>query len=189
MARVLHYFHITHTRAETHMDNSVQTDPWVSEEWQETRQIIESLQLEPARTRIYQDTIADLSQHGFQTIDQEYPQETALRYLKVSQEEVDFPNVRILIALVEKGCHLMVTECAEHLEVFMRIRQAMWKFNESETRRLFMELRELRDPFIAQQINRTLLPGDTGILFLGKDHVIADKLEEDIEVYDYHGNK
>jgi hypothetical protein len=81
LSRVLHYFHVTHTRAETHL-NATPTESWVFKEWEHTEKLIDSLDLSLGQTKIYQDSLPDLSNMGYETVDHTYPTETAIRYFE-----------------------------------------------------------------------------------------------------------
>jgi hypothetical protein len=76
---------------------------------------------------------------------------------------------------------LIATEDPKHVQMIVYL----WKKMPPDLPLLLEKLREERDPFIASRINSTLQNRDTGILFLGKDHEIADKLDADITVYGY----
>ncbi len=181
MSRILHYFHISHTKAETHANPLESTKAWILEEWEKTDKIIDSLDLPLEQTNIYQDSLSDYSNHGYEVVDLIYPRETALRLLQYYVEQLGSPNTRILLKLVQKGCRLVATE--DYIQsAFLAL---LWREKPPDADLLFKELLDRRDQFIAQRINSTLQSEDTGILFLGKDHQITDKLDEDIEVHHY----
>lgn len=99
-------------------------------------------------------------------------------------------NYRIISKLISKGAEIVKTEdfslVKKELDIYKSI---------SESDRLLKKLFKLliikrkrnvlikkRDAFIAASIDETLLPGETGLLFLGAYHNILNKLPADIEV-------
>ncbi len=99
-------------------------------------------------------------------------------------------NYKIISGLLNRGAEIVKTEdfglVKKELEIFKSI---------SETDSLLKKLIKLliikikrrslmkkRDAFIAASITKTLLPGETGLLFLGAYHHILNKLPADIEV-------
>jgi hypothetical protein len=98
-------------------------------------------------------------------------------------------NHRLVKRLVARGATLMGTESAELLvEEYQLQKQLLEDGDEAlpaeaeETRRLAAEILVRRDRFIAERIDTTLAPGETGVLFLGLVHDLAAHLPEDIEV-------
>jgi hypothetical protein len=99
-------------------------------------------------------------------------------------------NHRLLLNLMDKGATLMGTESAELLvEEYQLIKQTMAG---SETRKgtrlaprqeaLSDSILRRRDRFIADRINRTLLAGETGILFLGMLHSLEEWIDRGIRI-------
>jgi hypothetical protein len=99
-------------------------------------------------------------------------------------------NYRIISKLISKGAEIVKTEdfslVKKELDIYKSI---------SESDRLLKKLFKLliikykrktlmkkRDAFITASIDETLLPGETGLLFLGAYHNILNKLPADIEV-------
>jgi hypothetical protein len=99
-------------------------------------------------------------------------------------------NYKIISGLLNRGAEIVKTEdfglVKKELEIFKSI---------SETDNMMKKLIKLliikikrrslmkkRDAFIASSITKTLLPGETGLLFLGAYHHILNKLPADIEV-------
>ncbi|MCG6939861.1 MAG: hypothetical protein LJE69_01245 [Thiohalocapsa sp.] len=98
-------------------------------------------------------------------------------------------NHRLVKRLVNRGAALMGTESAELLvEEYQLQKQLLEQVGEDasgiaeETRRLAAEILLRRDHFIAQRIDQTLAPGETGILFLGLVHDLESHLAADIQV-------
>lgn len=99
-------------------------------------------------------------------------------------------NHRLLERLMDKGATLMGTESAELLlEEYRLIKQSVSLQHQDtgdETsldlkRRADLLLRK-RDQFIAQRINSTLIPGETGIIFLGMLHNPAKYVDTTISI-------
>ncbi|MFH1146515.1 MAG: hypothetical protein V1736_02260 [Pseudomonadota bacterium] len=100
------------------------------------------------------------------------------------------PNHQILVRLMEKGATIMGTESAELLiEEYQLIKKILETGDVKEA--IAIEARQKaasdlllkkRDEFIAARIDKTLQPGETGILFLGMLHNVARSLPEDILV-------
>ncbi len=95
-------------------------------------------------------------------------------------------NHRLVQRLVERGARLMGTESAELLVEEYQLQKQLLEQdgdgNGEETRRLAAEILVRRDRFIAERIDQTLAPGETGILFLGLVHDLERHLPPDIEV-------
>lgn len=87
-------------------------------------------------------------------------------------------NHQLLQELIEKGATIMGTEDPALL-IMERDRLIN---SPEEKRQLYDDLMEQRDEYIAQRIAATLKDGETGILFMGALHRIADKLPDDVEV-------
>jgi hypothetical protein len=143
--------------------------------WAGIEDTLDTLSLSYGQTRVYQDG------------------------LPVCGKEIDIvteiakkgsPNHRLLIRLMEKGATIMGTESAELLiEEYHLIKRIL----ESGDVKMALEIEarqkaasdlllEKRDAFIAARIATTLQAGETGILFLGMLHNVADCLPEDIHV-------
>ena len=98
-------------------------------------------------------------------------------------------NNKLLLELMEKGARLTGTESASLLiEEYQLTRLAFSNLgeenpdfvrNREETAK---RLLEKRDEFIARRIEETLLPGETGLVFLGALHSLKGKLPESIRV-------
>ncbi|HHT9119671.1 MAG TPA: hypothetical protein ACFYD3_03875 [Candidatus Hypogeohydataceae bacterium YC41] len=94
-------------------------------------------------------------------------------------------NHQILLKLVQQGAELVGTEDPKLLreeyntisKVARQARDNLEEYKKGVTERL-----EKRDSFIAQRINETLKPGETGILFIGILHKVNARLPKDIQV-------
>lgn len=99
-------------------------------------------------------------------------------------------NFEIVSKLINGGAQLVRTEdfplVKKEYEYLMNIIKSKKKFKKLLHALIYKfrkkKLLKQRDGFIAQNINKTLEPGETGILFLGADHEIVPRLPEDIEV-------
>ena len=149
----------------------------VDELWSEIRRRIVSAGLEFGRVRVYQD---GLPVCGYEL--------DIVRELARNGSA----NCRLVLELVEKGAHLTGTESPALLrQEYELIRKAV---NEPHARtagraagRHHQESRQVlqeRDRFIAQRIATTLQAGETGLLFLGLLHSLADCLAPDIVLLD-----
>jgi len=143
--------------------------------WSGIEATLDTLSLSYAQTRVYQD--------GLPVCDKEIEIVTEIA-------KKGSPNHRLLVRLMEKGATIMGTESAELLiEEYHLIKKIL----ESEDVKKALEIEarqkevgdlllEKRDAFIAERIATTLKEGETGILFLGMLHNVADCLPEDIHV-------
>jgi hypothetical protein len=99
-------------------------------------------------------------------------------------------NYRIISTLISKRAEIVKTEdfslVKKELEIYKSISES-----DSLLKKLIKlliikrkrkALMKKRDAFIAESIEKTLLPGETGLLFLGAYHNILNKLPADIEV-------
>lgn len=147
----------------------------VEQMWNEIERLIDAMELDPARTRLYQD--------GLPICDHELEIVKEMTY-KGSR------NHRILLRLIGRGATLMGTESAplllQEYNLAKRLLDPSQANMDPDARdALQMHARELlkaRDRFIAERINSTLGTGDTGLLFLGMLHDITPWLEPDIQV-------
>jgi hypothetical protein len=96
----------------------------------------------------------------------------------------------LLMQLIRKGAVLMGTESAELLlEEYRLIKQTVSGRHGATGAETFRDrhdetdnLLKKRDRFIAQRINETLGPDETGIIFLGMLHDLGGRLDQDITV-------
>ena len=99
-------------------------------------------------------------------------------------------NHQLLLRLKERGAILMGTESAELLvQEYKLIKQMLTTDDSATAARLEIRHQEVsrsllkrRDQAIADRINHTLCPGESGLLFLGMLHSIERWLAEDIQV-------
>ena len=96
-------------------------------------------------------------------------------------------NHALLLRLMKKGAVLMGTESPGQLkEEYQRVKEAAALPGHVKAGRPGRtpagSLLENRNRYIADRINTTLLPGETGILFLGMLHTLEGLLDRDIEV-------
>lgn len=150
--------------------------------WTEIEKVIDKLVLSFEKARLYQD--------GLPVCGREVE---IVAELKNSGSR----NYRLLSGLMEKGAQIMGTESPELLvEEYEMIKQTLTPGSKSKIEgvlgnphhRVLMEgLLKKRDQYIAERINTTLGPGETGILFLGGLHSLRNRLAEDIRiVYPIH---
>jgi hypothetical protein len=147
----------------------------VEQMWSEIERLIEAMDLEPARTRVYQDGLP-ICPHELEIVKE-------MTY-KGSR------NHRILLRLHTKGATLMGTESAplllQEYNLAKRLLSPEIEELDGDGRdAMQMHARMLlkaRDRFIAERINATLAPGEVGILFLGMLHDITPWLDPDIQI-------
>lgn len=100
------------------------------------------------------------------------------------------PNHRLLMKLKERGAIIMGTESSALLiEEYHLMKKALELGNvrdafhiEANQKKTSDNLLKKRDQYIADRIDQTLQQGETGILFLGMLHKIADRLPGDIHL-------
>ena len=149
--------------------------------WSDVEKILNQLTLSYAQTRVYQD--------GLPVCGKELDIVTELA-------KKGSPNHQILVHLMEKGATVMGTESAELLiEEYHLIKKILETEDvkdaiaiEARQKAASDRLLKKRDEFIAARIDQTLQSGETGILFLGMLHNMADLLPGDIRV-DYPLNR
>lgn len=99
-------------------------------------------------------------------------------------------NFEIVSKLIDRGARLVKTEdfalVKKEYDYLKKIIKSKKKIKKILDVLIYkfrkIKLLKERDEFIAQNINDTLKPDDTGILFLGAEHEIVPKLSEGIEV-------
>jgi hypothetical protein len=96
-------------------------------------------------------------------------------------------NHRLLLELEARGATLMGTESPELLVQEYQLATAMFASAAAvqpdvHQQRVRDTLLEKRDRFVANRINTTLGAGETGILFMGMLHAVAQYLDSDIRV-------
>jgi len=143
--------------------------------WTRIEEAIDSWALPYSRVRLYQD--------GLPVCGRELEIVTELA-------KAGSRNHRLLLRLKEKGATLMGTESADLLVREYKMVKASLAAGDSpkaarlEARHkpLSEALLKARDQAIAERINHTLGPGETGLLFLGMLHAVRDWLAKDIRV-------
>jgi len=148
----------------------------IAEFWDAIERAVDSLRLDYRKVRLYQD---GLPVCGLE--------EKIVRDLAAQGGS----NYRILLKLAKRGAALEGTEDPDLLrteyELIMRTAAHATAAelagpSEGANAAQFQELLDLRDRFIAQRIDATLLEGEVGILFLGALHHVVDKVPATIEV-------
>jgi len=143
--------------------------------WDEIEQTIESLDLSYEKVRLYQDGLPVCARAA------EIVKELAQKGSR---------NHCLLVRLMDRGATLMGTESAELLtQEYLLVQQAVagpkapFKTTVDSTRDGDREsLLAKRDRYIAHRINNTLLPGETGVLFIGMLHRPEADLDRDIHI-------
>jgi hypothetical protein len=147
----------------------------VDQMWSEIERLIEGMELDHKRLRLYQDGLP-VCEHELEIVKE-------MTY-KGSR------NHRILMRLYTKGATLMGTESGPLLLQEYKLAKRLLSPDAGDLDgdgrdALQMHARELlrsRDRFIAERINATLAPGEVGILFLGMLHDVTPWLDPDIQV-------
>jgi len=142
--------------------------------WTEIEEVIETQALCFDRVRLYQD--------GLPVCGQEAKIVTELA-------QAGSRNHQLLLHLMARGATLIGTESSDLLvQEYQLAKQSLTTRPPraagvaAQRRALSDALLQRRDQFMAQRINDTLKPGDTGILFLGMLHSLERYLHKDIKV-------
>lgn len=146
----------------------------VSAFWRAIREFLSSVDAETLR--VYQDGLAAEGELGRKVVE-----EAARRGSN---------NHRILLELMGRGAELRRTEDIDLLlEERRQVLNATGGDSEGhgvidrpEYQRKKEKLADQRDRFVAERINETLKPGETGLLFMGADHDVLSHLAGDIIV-------
>jgi len=147
----------------------------VDQMWTKIERFIDSLDLSYEKVRLYQD--------GLPVCDKE--SEIVKELAKAGNR-----NHKLLVRLMERGATIMGTESAELLlQEYELIKRALAAETDPEVagdeavrKASSARLLKKRNQFIADRINSTLRPDETGILFLGMLHSLQGLLDEDIRV-------
>ena len=96
-------------------------------------------------------------------------------------------NYRLIAELAKKGATIMGTESGELLiEEYQRVKQILAQSGAAAKTDPAIDagaaLIQKRDRFMAERIDRTLQPGEIGILFIGMLHSVQRYLASDITV-------
>lgn len=142
--------------------------------WAEIERAIAGLNLSFDRVRLYQD--------GLPVCGREMEIVTELA-------QAGSRNHQLLLRLLARGATLMGTESADLLvQEYQLAKQSLTARPPraagvaAHRRTLSEALLQRRDQFMAQRINDTLQPGETGILFLGMLHALEPYLHKDVRV-------
>lgn len=160
----------------------------VEEMWREIRTAVHSLSLTWNQVRLYQDGLAHCG-HEVKIVN--------------DLAHAGSENHRILLDLMARGASITGTESPELLlqeyELARRVMTSREEGAQARAAQLYNEksqnLLARRDSYIAQRIDETLRPGETGLVFLGMLHSLDGRLAPDIGVTtlgghaSYDGNK
>ncbi len=142
--------------------------------WTEIEDFIDGLDLAFDRVRLYQD--------GLPVCGREAEIVTELA-------QAGNRNHQLLLRLMSRGAVLMGTESSDLLvQEYQLAKQSLTARSPraagvaAQRRALSAALLQRRDQFMAQRLNDTLKPGETGILFLGMLHSLERYLPKDIKV-------
>ncbi|MBI4797111.1 MAG: hypothetical protein HY790_14950, partial [Deltaproteobacteria bacterium] len=142
--------------------------------WTEVERAIETLTLSFESVRLYQDGLPVCGREA------EIVRELA---------QTGNRNHQLLLRLMGRGATVMGTESADLLvQEYQMAKQSLAARPPraagvaARRRALTDALLQRRDRFIAQRINDTLKPGETGILFLGMLHSLEGYLHQDVKV-------
>lgn len=140
--------------------------------WEETERVATNLRLTPGMARLYQDGLPVCGREA------EIVSELA---------RAGSRNHGLLLKLQARGATLMGTESPDLLlEEYHAANAEFASVAAARTRgrqkRLRDTLIERRDRYIAGRINSTLGDGETGVLFIGMLHAVANHLNSDIKV-------
>lgn len=187
--RILFYFPIIHTQADMgELRESVvratlekvgraglsRKTVAIDKIWTEIERVIDSLALSFDRVRLYQD--------GLPVCGREAEIVTELA-------QAGSRNHQLLLRLMARGATIMGTESGDLLvQEYQLAKQSLAARPPraagvaAQRRALNEALLQRRDLFIAQRLNSTLKPGETGILFLGMLHSVERYLHQDLKV-------
>lgn len=173
MTTLLHYFHITHTKAD--YKHSLESDEKaeVVSKWEKIRAVSEEIGKCEGAVKIFQE--------GVYT-------DKALSAIRNRNS----PNGDVLRYLIDHGAVLIVP--------FENIEYAEWvkflvaegladppRINPPTYGLLWTLLNIFRNSFMAEKINSNLAEHETGVLFLGGDHRIQELLSPKIQILHYFG--
>ena len=143
--------------------------------WQGIRQKIFDLGLDYTKTKIYQDGLPVCNKELAITSD-----------LAQAGNE----NYKIILELVQRGARLVGTEDPGLLLEEYNYIKGITKIDNLEEKdeaiqkyeKKAWDILKRRDECIANRIAKTLMEGETGILFMGMRHRVDEKLPKDVEV-------
>jgi len=149
----------------------VQSTERVDRMWQEIEQTVERLPVGAGTTRVYQDGLP-VCAHESRIISE--------------LAEAGSRNYKLLLRMEARGAMLMGTEnpdlLVEEYQLAVAGLNSGGAGGRSEREFRGAALLEKRDRYIAERINSTLQPGETGILFLGMLHSVQPYLDGDIDL-------
>jgi hypothetical protein len=140
--------------------------------WAAIEKVVAGLPVSPGTVRVYQDGLPVCGHEG------EIVAELAAAGSR---------NHRLLLKLQARGATLMGSESPDLLLEEYQVATAAFASAsgarmENRQQRLRDLLLEKRDRYIAERVNATLRPAESGILFLGMLHDISRYLEPDISI-------
>lgn len=191
--RKLVYVRIVHTSADMGSLGEELIQETISkigrEKWEENKRLIEKfweelekeifqLNLDLEHTIIYQDGLPCGGEMGMKIVH--------------NTAELGSKNYQIIEKMVAKGAKITATENPELLieerNLLLEILKDSSTKEKKEAKMKYIAKKELlleqRDAYIASRINKTLNNEQTGILFIGAEHNVISKLDDDIEVLD-----
>lgn len=143
--------------------------------WVESQQRVRALGLDWPAVKVYQDGLPDAPREMLEEI----------------LANVLSPNYDLLRWLVAQGAELIGTESPalmkEEYDLLRAVLTARDATTRARARRVYAKraaaLLAERDDYIARRIAETLLPGESGLLFVGQAHRVAEHLPTDIAVH------
>ena len=191
--RKLVYVRIVHTSADMGSLGEELIQETISkigrEKWEENKRLIEKfweelekeifqLNLDLEHTIIYQDGLPCGGEIGMKIVH--------------NTAELGSKNYQIIEKMVAKGAKITATENPELLieerNLLLEILKDSSTKEKEEAKMKYIAKKEFlleqRDAYIASRINKTLDNEQTGILFIGAEHSVISKLDDDIEVLD-----
>lgn len=139
----------------------------IEERWTQIEKALNALKLDFSKVRLYQDGLPVCGREA---------------ELVAQLAQTGSRNYRLLKELLDRGAVLMGTEDPELLQQEYELAKAAMSSPAPGDPARHAALLKARDRFIAQRINDTLLPGETGILFLGMLHAPENFLSRDLRV-------
>lgn len=147
----------------------------VDDLWESIRDQINGLELDYQNLHLYQDGLPNCGREA---------------EIVADLAEKGSENHRLVLDLMKKGAELVGTESPDLLlEEYELVKEALNSLESGEMDNLReahrsrrQALLERRDRYIAQRIDETLAPGETGIVFLGLLHSLRGHLPQDIEI-------
>lgn len=191
--RKLVYVRIVHTSADMGSLGEELIQETISkigrEKWEENKRLIEKfweelekeifqLNLDLEHTIVYQDGLPCGGEMGMKIVH--------------NTAELGSKNYQIIEKMVAKGAKITATENPELLieerNLLLEILKDSSTKEKEEAKMKYIAKKEFlleqRDAYIASRINKTLDNEQTGILFIGAEHNVISKLDDDIEVLD-----